>query len=224
MDLSLSKLRGKVIAKVKRLTGELLLTSAQKEMLRDLFSSDERRQMEAAIAIGKSDDIRMLCMLQFYQQDDFVDELLLHFKGRESHFDFAQKRMVRFYSLVAVSNMLSHGDFFQTVVGTVKNKSSPLEERCDIMCVVGQVFEQFGGDIHAREAEFTSQKIGGMYVVAMLGILGSQDEPKEAKVASAISLNKTVQNPSIRVSLEPALAQQAFAALSQYGDATSISQ
>ena len=220
MAISLTQLKGKVLAKVRMLTGELFLTAGEKEMLRGLFSRDERRQMDSAISIGKSDDIRMLCMMHFYQQDDFLDELMLHLRGREFRFEFAQKQSVRFYSLVAASNMLSHGNFFDTLVSAVQSRREPLEERCDIMGVVGSVFEQFGQDIHSREAAFSSGEIGGKYIAALLSIMGSEAEPEEAKVASAISLGKTVQNPSIRTALEPSVAKQAFDALSQYADVT----
>ena len=218
MGISISQLRGKVISRVKMLTGELMLTPEQKKLLRGLFSPDERMQMDAAIAIGKSDDIRLLCMLQFYQQDDFLDELLQHFSGKGFGAGFAQKSMVRFYSLVAASNMLSHGNFFDTLVSAVQDGHQPLEERCDIMCMMGSVFEQFGQDIHSREAAFTSEEIGGKYIVALLSILQSEAEPQEAKVASAMSLGRTVQNPSIRTSLQPTVAQQAFEALKEYSD------
>jgi len=218
MGISISQLRGKVISRVKRLTGELLLTPEQKSLLRGLFSPDERAQMDAAIAIGKSDDIRLLCMLQFYQQDDFLEELLLHFSSRDFNREFAQKSMVRFYSLVAASNMLSHGNFFDTLVSTVQDGHQPLEERCDIMCMMGSVFEQFGQDIHSREAAFTSEEIGGKYIVSLISIIQSDSEPEEAKAASAISLGKTMQNPSIRTSLQPTVAQQAFEALKEYPD------
>ncbi len=222
MAFKLSDLKGRIISKVRMLTGELFLAPAEKQLLRELFVADERRQMEAAIGIGKTGDIRLLCMLQFYMRDDFLDEIMLHIRGRDFHYEFAQKKMVRFYSLLAASNMLSNEGFFETLVGAVQSRGEPLEERCDIMYVIGSVFEQFGYDIHSREEAFTSEKIGGMYISSLLSILNSGEEPEEAKLASAISLGKTVQNPAIRLALAPAVAKEAFEALSKYPDAAKV--
>lgn len=216
MGFKLSDLKGKIVSKVRMLTGELMLSQNEKQLLRELFCADERKQMDAAVAIGKSCDIRLLCMLQFYMHDDFLDEIMLHLRGRDFHYEFAQKKMVRFYSLVAASNMLSQEGFFETLVGTLQSRREPLEERCDIMYVVGSVFEQFGYDIHSREEAFTSEKIGGMYVTTLISIMGAKDEPEEAKVASAISLGKTVQNPAIRMALDATIAKEAFEAIAKY--------
>jgi len=218
VKLDLSKIKARVVSKLRRLTGELTLSDGQKQMLRDLFSSDEQRQMEAAIAIGKEADLQLLCMLQFYMQDDFLDEFMLHLGGKEFRYEFAQKKMVKFYSLVAASNMLSEGLFFETVVGAIKSSGEPVQDRCDMIYMMGSVFEAFGKDIHAREAAFTSEKIGGMFVGTLLSILDSAGEPEEVKVASAMALKKTVQNPTISTVFAPELTKQVFGKLQQYGD------
>ncbi len=216
--LDLRNLKMTLVSKVKKLTGEITMTSEQKQLIRDLFSSDEKSQMEAAMAIGKSRDVRILAMLQFYLQDDFLDELLAHYGGKEFHFRFAQKKMIKFYSLVAASNMLLEGEFFGGVVSEIANPSESTEERSDIIFMMGAVFESFGRDLHAREATFVSEKIGGQFVKTLVSLLSSESEPDEVRVASAIALHKTIFNPNISTNLDPALAKEVFSLLKAYGD------
>ena len=218
MGLDLSKIKMHVVSKLRKLTGELSLTDKQKQLLRELFSADEPRQMEAAMAIGKEADLQLLCMLQFYMQDDFLDEFMLHLAGKEFRYEFAQKKMVKFYSLVAASNMLSEGMFFETVVGAIRSSGEPVQDRCDMICMMGAVFEAFGKDIHSRDAAFASEKIGGMFVRSLLSILDDESESPEINVASAMALKKTVQNPSISTAFAPDLTAQVFGKLQQYAD------
>ncbi|MCX8197807.1 MAG: hypothetical protein N3F07_01245 [Candidatus Micrarchaeota archaeon] len=218
MGIDLSKLKARIISKLRKLTGELSLSDRQKQLLKDLLSPDEPKQMEAAIELGKEADLQLFCMLHFYMQDDFLDDFMMRISGREFRYEFAQKKMVKFYSLVAASNMLSQGAFFEALVGAIKSKGEPLQERCDIIYMMGKVFEAFGKDIHARESAFTSEKIGGLFIQSLLGILGDPSEPTEIKIASAMALSNTVQNPSIRTDLPQNLASEVFGKLQQYSD------
>ncbi|MEM4633555.1 MAG: hypothetical protein QW275_00170 [Candidatus Anstonellaceae archaeon] len=218
MGIDLSKLKAKITANLRRITGEFSLSDKQKQLLRAIVSSDEQKQMEAAIEIGKEPDLQLLCMLHFYMQEDFLDDFMMRVAGKEFRYEFAQKKMIKFYSLVAVSNMLSHGLFFETVVGAIRSKGESVEERCDIIYMMGEVFNAFGKDIHSREASFTSEKIGGLFVQSLLSILQDASEPAEVKVASAIALKKTVENPSIRTCLPKNLALEVFENLKQYSD------
>ena len=218
MAIDLKSLKISLASKVRRLAGEITLPSDKRQLLRDLFSADERRQTEAAVEIGKTLDVRLLAMMQFYLQDDFLDELMLHFSGKEYHYEFAQKRMIKFYSLMAASNMLMDAQFFDSVVAAIRDPSEGPEERCDLICMMGSVFEEFGRDIHSRDAAFVSQKIGNLFVRALLELLGAQAEPDEVKVASAMSLKKTVQNPSISTGLDAQLAKEVFGKLQEYGE------
>lgn len=216
MGLDLGKLKSSVISKVRRLTGEMFLSPQQKQMLRDLFCMDENKQMAAASEIGKSGDIQLLCIMQFYVQDDFLDELLTFARGRELHYQLAQKRMIKFYALVASSNMLSNQPFYEGVVGTIKSPHEPVQERCDLIYMLGSVFESFGQEIHSREAAFISEKIGGMFIGTLLSVLASEQENETVKVASAMALKKTIANPSISTELAPDLAGQVFGRLAEY--------
>ena len=216
--LDLHNLKISLASKVKKLTGELTMTSEQKQMLKELFSSEESNQMDAAMRISKSHDIRLLAMLQFYMQDDFLDEVLKHFGGKEFHYKFAQKKMIKFYSLVAASNMLSDVNFFESVVSTISNPTESKEERCDLAYMMGEVFESFGRDIHAREATYISERIGKQFVRTLLTLLSSEGEPDEVRVASVLALHKTIFNPNISTNLEPELAKEVFARLKEYGD------
>lgn len=218
MAIDLKSLKISLASKVRRLAGELTLPGDKRQLIRDLFSADERKQTEAAVEIGKTGDVRLLAMMQFYLQDDFLDELLLHFSGKGYHYEFAQKRMIKFYSLMAASNMLMDAQFFDSVVAAIRNSAEGPEERCDLIYMMGSVFEEFGHEIHSRDAAFVSQKIGNLFVRALLELLSMQAESEEVKVASAMSLKKTIQNPSISTDLDPQLAKAVFGKLQEYGD------
>jgi len=218
MGLDLRKIKIELVGKIRRLTSELTLRDDQKQILRDLFSSDEARQMNAAMAIGKSSDIRLLCMMQFYLHDDFLDEFLAHVGGKEMRYEIAQKKMIKFYSLVAASSMLSNDPFYRGVMGVIQSGAEPAEERCDLIYMLGLVFESFGQEIHSRDAAFVSDKVGGLFVGTLLGILESASEADEIKVASAMALRKTIQNPSISTAFTPQLTQQVFGKLKEYSE------
>jgi len=215
--LDLKGLKVSLSSGLRKLTGELMLNSEQKKMLRDLFSEDEQSQMEAAVSLGKSRDMRLLAMLQFYMQDDFLDELLAHIGGAEFHYRFAQKGMIKFYSVAAASNMLSDPQFFESVLSAVMNPSESVEERCDILSVLGCVFEKLGSEAHMRDAAYVSERVGWQFVKSALSLLSS-DKSEEVRVACAMALSKAVTNPSIRTNLDPGLAKQSFDVLKAYGE------
>ena len=97
MGLNLGSLKKSVISKIKRKIGEFLLPPEQQSLLRRLFSSSEQDQLDAACSLGKIPDVNLLCLLQFYLQDSFLDELLAGLPGREFRMELAEKKAIKFY-------------------------------------------------------------------------------------------------------------------------------
>jgi hypothetical protein len=112
--------------------------------------------------------------------------------------------------------MLSNQPFYEDVVGVIKSQREPVQERCDLIYMLGSVFESFGQEIHSRDAAFISEKVGGMFVGTLLSLMDAQQESEEVKVASAMALKKTIKNPSISTELAPELAHQVFGKLTEY--------
>ena len=218
MGFDLSALKITLASKVRRLSGEFALTREQEQLLRDLFSPEPGKPASAALALGKERDVQLLSLLFFSAQGSFIDELMLRFRGREFHYQFAQKKLLRACSLSAACSMLMDGGFFDTVVGTIQSQANPAEERCDLIYMVGSMLEEFGREMRSRDAAFASEHVGGSFVRALLGLMASGHEPEEIKVASAMALKKTIQNPSISTEFGPALTSEVLARLQEYRD------
>ena len=138
--------------------------------------------------------------------------------GGEFQTDMAGKKARKFYSLMAASGMLSDRAFFDYVVQMMGSISVPLEERCDLICVLGEVFAQFGSDMRSGEGAEVSEKSGIDFVSALLEIIGRPNEKQEVKAACAIALKKALSNPAISTELPPETAKSAFARLALFGN------
>ena len=215
--MNLGSLKKSVISKIKRKIGEFLLPPEQQSLLRRLFSSSEQDQLDAACSLGKIPDVNLLCLLQFYLQDSFLDELLAGLPGREFRMELAEKKAIKFYSRMAASMMLSEGAFFSYVLQVIRSPAVEAEERCDLACAVGSVFESFGPEAEAQQA--VGENSGGEFVRALMGIIASPEEKEEVRAACAIALKKAVCNPEIGRALGPQLAKSALEQLEPFNAA-----
>jgi hypothetical protein len=68
MGLDLANLKKSVIYRIKRKIGEFALPPEQQRLIRNLFSSSEQDQLDAASKLGRTPDVQVLCLLQFYLQ------------------------------------------------------------------------------------------------------------------------------------------------------------
>ena len=218
MGFGLSALKITLGSKIRRLSGEFAFTREQEQMLRDLFSAEQGKPASAALALGKERDVQLLSLLFFSTQGGFIDELMLRFRGREFRYQFAQKKLLHACSLSAACSMLMDGGFFDTVVGTIQSPANLPEERCDLIFLMGSMLGEFGGEMQSRDAAFASEHVGGSFVRSLLGLMASSREPEEIKVASAMALKKTMQNPAISAAFAPPLASEVLARLQEYRD------
>ena len=215
MGLDFSNLKKSVISKIKRKIGEFALPPEQQGLIRRLFSRTEQDQLDAACSLGKAPDAQVLCLLQFYLQDSFLDDLIAGLPGREFRLDLAEKKAIKFYARMAASMMLSDSQFFSYVLQMICSKAVEAEERCDLVSVVGAVFETFG-----EETKDTGLGQGAWveYAWATLAVMASPEEQEEVKVACAMALKKTLRNPNINADAEPNLAKAASERLAAYGE------
>lgn len=213
MRLDLKSLKSSVISRVRRKIGEFLLPSGQQKLIRQLFSPSEQDQMAAAAGLGRNPDVQTLCLLQFYLQDSFLDELLGSLPGREFLGGLAEKRSIRFHSRLAASLMLSDRPFFSYVLQEIGSPAMDAEERCDLACAVGEVFGAFGQE--AKLGDGACEE----FISALLAVLSSPEEQEEMKVAAAMALKKAVGNPMVLASLLPQTQQSALSSLAVFGNA-----
>ncbi|MCX6772447.1 MAG: hypothetical protein NTV88_01605 [Candidatus Micrarchaeota archaeon] len=210
MGLDLKGLKNSLEAKVKWHIGEFLLPKEQRILLKNLFSSSEKEQLEAATALGKIPDLQLLCLLQFYMQDNFLNELLGSLPGDEFQREVAGKKAIKFYSLLAASSMLSERSFFDYVVQMMGSGAVPTEQRCDLICIMGSVFEAFGANSGSKEAVEISEQCGEEFVKMLLDMVGIADEKPEVKSACFVGLKKVLSNPNVSLLLDPEISKAAF--------------
>lgn len=147
MKLDIRALKAGLEAKIKRRIGEFFLPSEQQLLLKKLFLPVEQDQLSAAQALGKMPDVNLLCLLQFYLQDSFLDDLFASLAGGEFRRNLAERNAIKFHSRLAAAIMLSDRQFFDYVLQEIGSPAVPVEERCDLICVAGAVFEAFGADL-----------------------------------------------------------------------------
>lgn len=222
MGLDLKNLKTSIISKIRRKIGEFFLPPEQQRLIRKLFAPSEQDQLDAASALGKMPDVQLLSLLQYYLQDGFLDELLASLPGREFRLDLAEKKTIKFYSRMAASIMLSDLNFFSYVMQMISSPAVEAEERCDLICVMGSVFETFGPDAQVRGAGIT-EKSCESFVKSVSGVMACREEQEEVKAACAIALKKTMGNPNISIQLDPGLAKGAFEQLASYNGLPSAS-
>ncbi|VVB99579.1 Uncharacterised protein [uncultured archaeon] len=221
MAISFKSLKTSIISKVKRKLGEFMLPKEKQALIKKLFAPSKEDQLEAATELGKSPDMEILSLLHFYLQDSFLEELMGSLPGGEFKLDLAEKKAIKFYSLMAAAFMLSDRPFFSYVMQAISSRNEPTEERCDLIYITGSVYEAFGMELHSKEGALASEESGQAYVNALVAILKEENEPEEVKVASALSLKKALSNPNISTALPVPLAKEAFAQLSTYRDVLS---
>ena len=206
----MKSLKTSMEAKIKWRIGEFLLPKEQRALLKKLFSSSEKEQLEAATALGKIPDLQILCLLQFYMQDNFLNELLGSLPGDEFQREVAGKKAIKFYSLLAASTMLSERSFFDYVVQMMGSPAVPLEQRCDLICIMGSVFEAFGVSPIPKEAAELSEQWGEEFIKMLLDMVGIQDEKAEVKSACFVAMKKVLSNPNVSLLLDQEISKAAF--------------
>ena len=157
--------------------------------------------------------MQVLCLLQFYIQDSFLDEVVAGLPGREFRMDLAGKKTIKFYSRMAASIMLADQAFFNYVLQVIGSRSMEAEERCDLASVMGTVFETFGQEAGDKGI---SRGAWAEFAWALLAVMASPEEQEEMKVSCAAALRRALRNPDISVDIDPELAKAASAQLSAY--------